>query len=565
VTTIALLLLSLAMPVQQRVPQPFRKPFQKPFQNNVSEAPQLYPIAGVVVDAVTGAPLPHAELSISVKDDELKAIGGEDGRFRFAGLAAGKYLLSAQARGYLGEAFDQHGAYSTAIAVGPGLDSEHLLFRLHPQAVIHGRVTDERGDPVRRAVVQLFANSNAQGTRANFVQTQTQTDDLGEYRCARLPAGKYYVVVQAQPWYARIGLAKRRAPEPSASTFFRKIELDLNPLLDVVYPVTFYPGVPNDRSASELNVTAGGEEEANIQLQPVPSVHVILTNVPVDPNDANDPGVSASRKIFGSFAVGFPMVSGQVSPGEFEVAGLAPGEVTFTLGAGRNRPESTRTFTANVAGSDTLDASMAGPFAKVSGRVIAPAAAAPTGHAQLTLVADNNQKTSTELQKDGTFSLPAVQRGTYKLLVSSSRGAAPVQKISASGARLAGRKLTLEDTQDVQLTITLAGGTGQVTGTAQLDEKPKAGVLVLLQPASGENLEDDFRIDQSDSDGTFALRDILPGRYLLMAIENGWNLEWSNPAVLKPFREHAEGIAIAPGDAKNVTLKVQPHGKSNPR
>jgi hypothetical protein len=117
----------------------------------------------------------------------------------------------------------------------------------------------------------------------------------------------------------------------------------------------------------------------------------------------------------------------------------------------------------------------------------------------------------------------------------------------------------------VQLTITLAGGTGQVTGTAQLDEKPKAGVLVLLQPASGENLEDDFRIDQSDSDGTFALRDILPGRYLLMAIENGWNLQWSNPAVLKPFREHAEGIEIAPGDAKNVTVKVQPHSESNPR
>jgi len=558
VTTVALLLLSLAMPVQQRVPQPFRKPFQ----NNVSQAPQLYPIAGVVVDAVTGAPLPHAQLSISAKDDELKAIGGEDGRFRFAGVAAGKYLLSAQARGYLSEAFDQHGAYSTAIAVGPGLDSEHLLFRLHPQAVIHGRVTDEHGDPVRRALVQLFANSNAQGTRANFVQTQTQTDDLGEYRCARLPAGKYYVVVQAQPWYARTGLAKRRAPEASAATFFGKIEFDLNPLLDVVYPVTFYPGVPNDRSASELNVTAGGQEQANIQLQPVPSVHVILTNVPLDANDPNDPGVSANRKIFGSFAVGFPTVSGQVSPGEFEVAGLPPGEVTFTLGAGRDRPEGTRTFTANVAGSDTLDASMAGPFAKVSGRVIAPAA---TGRAQLTLVADDNQNASTELQKDGSFSFPSLQRGTYKLLVSSSRGAAPVQKISASGARLAGRKITLEGTQDVQLTITLAGGTGQVTGTAQLDEKPKAGVLVLLQPASGENLEDDFRMDQSDSDGTFALGDILPGRYLLMAIENGWSLEWSNPAVLKPFREHAEGIEIAPGDAKNVTVKVQPHSKSNPK
>src|ERR1700746_395248 len=554
-TAIALLLLSLAMPVGQ------------PFEERVPQAPQLYPSAGVVVDAVTGAPLPHAELSISLNDDELKAIAGENGRFRFAALEAGKYLLSAQARGYLREAFDQHGAHSTAIAVGPGLDSEHLLFRLHPQAVIHGRVTDEHGDPVRHAVVQLFANSNAQGTRANFAQTQTQTDDLGEYRCAHLPAGKYYVVVQAQPWYAQIGLARRRTPEPSASAFFRQrpVGSDLNPLLDVVYPVTFYPDVLNDRSAGELNVTAGGQEEANIQLQPVPSVHVILTNVPVDRNNPNDPGVSANRKIFGSFPVGFPMVYGLVSPGEFEIAGLPPGEVTFTIGAGRDQPEGPRTFNVNVADSDTLDASVAGPFAKVSGRVIAPAAAALVGHAQLTLVADDSQNTSAELQKDGSFSLPSVERCTYKLFVSSSRGAAPVQKISASGARLAGRKLAVEGTQEVQLTITLASGTGQITGAAQLDEKPKAGVLVLLLPESGENLEDDFRIDQSDSDGTFALRDILPGRYLLMAIENGWDLGWSNPAFLKPFREHAEAIEIAPGDAKNITVRVQPRSKNNPR
>ncbi len=556
---IAFILLFLAMPVQQRVPP----------RSNVSQAPQLYPIAGVVVDAVTGAPVPHAELSISVNDDELKAIAGEDGRFRFAGLEAGKYLLSSQARGYVRAAFDQHGVFSTAIAVGSGLDSEHLLFRLYPQAVIHGRVTDEHGDPVRRAVVQLFTNSNTQGTRATFVQTQIQTDDLGEYRCAHLPAGKYYVVVQAQPWYAQTGLTQRREPEPDQNvnfvSSFRRIEFKPNPLLDVVYPVTFYPGVLNDRFASELNVTAGGQEEANIQLQPVPSAHVILTNIPVDPNDPSDPAVSVNRKIFGSFAVGFPMVSGQVSPGEFEVAGLPPGEITFTIGAGRNRPEGTRTFTANVAGSDTLDASLAGPFAKVSGRVIAPAAGAPMEHAQLTLVADDNQTTSTELQKGGAFLFPSVQRGPYKLFVSSSRGVAPVQKISASGARLAGRKLTLDGTQDVQLTITLADGTGQVTGTAQLDEKPKAGVLVLLVPASGENLEDDFRMDQSDSDGTFALRDILPGSYLLIAIEDGWDLEWSNAAVLKPFRERAEAVEIAPRDAKNVTVKVQPHGKSNPR
>jgi hypothetical protein len=338
-------------------------------------ASERFDLRGKVINSVTGEPVNGALVQLSANETQFSQ---SDGSFVFTDLPRGQLSVVArkpgffneQDLGYLREAFDQHGNYSTAIAVGPGLDFEHLLFRLHPQAVIHGRVTDEHGDPARRAVVQLFLNSNAQASRANFVQTQTQTDDLGEYRFAHLPAGKYYVVVQAQPWYVQIGLARRGAREPSASTSFRypTIGSNLNPLLDVVYPVTFYPGMLNDRSASELNLTAGGQEEANIQLQPVPSVHVILTNAPVDPNDPNDPGVSANRKTFGSFAVGFPTVSGQVSPGEFELAGLPPGEVTFTIGAGRNRPEGTRTFNANVAGSDTLDASVAGPILPVGCR-----------------------------------------------------------------------------------------------------------------------------------------------------------------------------------------------------
>jgi hypothetical protein len=519
-----------------------------PFQQSVSQALQSYPIAGIVLDAVTGAPVPRAELSLSLKDDELRITAGNDGRFRFVGLEAGKYVLSAQARGYVREAFDQHGVFSTAIAVGPGLDSEHLWFRLHPQAVIHGRVTDQHGDPIRHGAVQLFTSSNAQGMRANFVQTQAQTDDLGEYRFAGLLAGKYYIVVQAQPWYAQTGLK-------------------LDPLLDVVYPVTFYPGVLNERSATELDITAGSQEEANIQLQPVPSVHVIITNLPVGENNLNAPNTSigANQTIFGSYGLGFSMVSGQVSPGVFEIAGLPPGEITFTIGAGGNQQDGARKFRANVTGGDTLDAAAAGPSAKVSGLVIAPPAAAPMERAQLTFVADDNQNISTNLQNDGSFSLSSLQRGAYRLFVNSSRGTAPVQKISASGAKLNGRKFTVEGTQDVQLTIILASGMGQVTGLAQLDGKPKPGVLVLLLPESVENLEDDFRMDQSDSDGTFALREILPGKYLLLAIEGGWDLEWANPAALKPFRGQAEVVQISPGDAKNVTVNVQRYAKNNPR
>ena len=59
------------------------------------------------------------------------------------------------------------------------------------------------------------------------------------------------------------------------------------------------------------------------------------------------------------------------------------------------------------------------------------------------------------------------------------------------------------------------------------------------------DLEQDSRRDQSDSDGTFTLANILPGKYVLMAIENGWDLEWMNPSVLKPYRERGITLPLA--------------------
>jgi len=92
---------------------------------------------------------------------------------------------------------------------------------------------------------------------------------------------------------------------------------------------------------------------------------------------------------------------------------------------------------------------------------------------------------------------------------------------------------------------------------AKLDGRPTAGVMVLLAPESGENLEGDLRLDQSDSDGTFALREILPGKYLLVAIEGGWDLDRSNWGVLKPYLEKGQTLQMEANDQKNVVVKVQ--------
>ena len=84
------------------------------------------------------------------------------------------------------------------------------------------------------------------------------------------------------------------------------------------------------------------------------------------------------------------------------------------------------------------------------------------------------------------------------------------------------------------LTVTLGLGQGQVTGVVEYG-KPGAGVMVLLVRKSGQEMEEDSRLDESDSDGTFSLGGIVPGDYVLLAIKDGWDLEWSKSEVLRPY------------------------------
>jgi hypothetical protein len=55
---------------------------------------------------------------------------------------------------------------------------------------------------------------------------------------------------------------------------------------------------------------------------------------------------------------------------------------------------------------------------------------------------------------------------------------------------------------------------------------------------------------------------MVPGKYFLVAIRDGWDLDWRNPQVLKPYLDNPQILQLAPADAKTVTVDVQPVSKS---
>src|SRR6202021_2260846 len=105
-----------------------------------------------------------------------------------------------------------------------------------------------------------------------------------------------------------------------------------------------------------------------------------------------------------------------------------------------------------------------GAIANVSGRVIVSVDNGRPVQAQVTLISEDNSNTYAKLQKDGTFSFAPLQEGTYKVVINLAGSDGYVEKVSAIGAKVFGREVTIAGTGDAQLSIKMGHGAGQVTG-----------------------------------------------------------------------------------------------------
>ena len=85
-------------------------------------------------------------------------------------------------------------------------------------------------------------------------------------------------------------------------------------------------------------------------------------------------------------------------------------------------------------------------------------------------------------------------------------------------------------------------------------DKPASGTMVVLAPQEIADNAPLFRRDQSDSDGTFTLSDVVPGRYTAIALQNGWEMEWASPEALRPYL--AKGTPVVVKGKERLEIKI---------
>ncbi|HZY62775.1 MAG TPA: carboxypeptidase regulatory-like domain-containing protein [Edaphobacter sp.] len=531
-------------------------------------------ITGVVVGTNDGAPVSHCHLTATQVPRNNTSVRqfpapletfdcDEHGRFSIPLPSAGMWRVTASAPGYVTQAYNEHEEFSSGIVLTTAVPTMDLRFRIAPEGVITGKVLDEAGEPVRRARVSLLKLA-AGGADEAQPQARTRgaatTDDRGVYEFDNLPPGDYRIRVQAQVWYAVAAQPQRQGVNEGS---------EADPSLDVVYPLTWYPGTSDANEAETISLRAGDNHEADLQLHPVPSMHLrIMPSAEVAANGRRIQAYPMVERVSSDGNAGFVPVSIRVnSQGVMDIGGLTPGQYEITMQApGERRPPA---LVDVVPGSaQVLDPSAPSAMANVSIQVEGipePEASSvqiglfdpETGRSiarrsPAFLLTNGVMHQRREVNGEHVLEVPP---GHYQVAI-EGRPDLFLTDVTAQFATATGKLVTVPSGNSM-LVVHVAKGKSSLQGFVMHKGKPVEGAMVVLVPATlgeatGINI---IRRDQSNTDGSYDLYDVLPGQYILLAIDDGWHVNWRDASTLQRYMMNGTPIDLAP--AANIKQDVE--------
>lgn len=507
-----------------------------------------------------------AKLGVESRDYR-ETLTNDEGEFRFDDLSHGVYRLSAQ-----GIDIEQMKEFYR-----PGAS---VILRMKKGGVITGTVTDSTGEPVIAARVQVLRVRDEQGRRiynaSNFMAWQAErlTDDRGVYRIWGLAPGSYLISVGGKDRDHR------------------------NPISDAIedYAPTYHPSAATPSTAAEVTVN-DGQEATGIDIRHRgESGYAISGHVTgARARGSNEEGVVVMLAQSGSNAsLGWQRIQPGDGSGKFVFEGLADGEYELTALhlVYPNIDAASPQQRVIIKGKDVSVAEMKlAPLGSIDGRIALDAVRKPRcqnardarpdetviivtkegGDSPLpsfTLRAPHVRGTLAVPDRKGDFSIPALKAGHYRVDAKLSNEDLYIRSIQVSAAAQsrpldAGRNaIALKSGERVTgLTINLQEGAASARGqvdASQLNATLPARLRVHLVPAERQESDNALRFAESavESDGSFLLTNIAPGRYWLLArsvedsMEDSYRpLAWDVKARLKLVQE---------AEAANNPIELQP-------
>ncbi len=512
------------------------------------------PLAGAIVTASA------APTSVSgARSTTRSVLTNEEGQFRLTGLPSAAYLLSASLPAYVH--LPRPGALGAPHYFHDG-DSATLT--LTKGSVITGRVTNANGEPIPGLNIKATRVRDAAGQATGNASFARRTDDRGVYRIFGLPAGIYIVGTDGADFGWSWNADEQAADAPTyhpASTRDAALELSLQSGQELPGVDIRYRGERGYSVSGKLydGGTTGG---VNIELRQA-GARVAATWQSLY---RTQPNQGLGFELRGVAAGEYELVAERVS-GDDDGAAAAPRRLAVN-GADVSGLELRLTPYASVAGKLVLEAP---PESKAADKpTCLPARKAAFEEAALYLIAETPQSRAalpaTFATPQGAFKIRYLPAGRYRFNAQLPSEAWYLRSITAPDAAskrpldLGRAGLTLkagEPRKDV--TLTFATGAASLTGklTVELGAKRPAQMWVHLVPAEKEAADEVLRYAETEaaSDGAFALRQLAPGKYWIIARAS----EATNERPLPLAWNQAERAKLRrAAEAANVSVELQP-------
>jgi len=543
----------LSSPAQGQVPVPARD-VARPAPSGTAT------VRGRVLTQA-GTPIRRAMVTIFEGPMRRQTTTDADGKYQFAELPAGRFMLNASKAGYVPLQYGQRrpNQPGTAVTVANGQTLASVDFTLPRGAVIAGRITDEFGEPLTQAQVQVQRlQYGADGQRRPQTNQASITDDRGEFRAFGLLPGEYIV---------------------NAGVRTTMLSNQVSNVSDVTegFPSIYYPGTANVDEAQAISLGVG--EEISIHFSLIPARMSRVSGIVVD--SSGRPAGGAQVQLMMRQGSAYVMVGGDAvnADGTFSIAGAAPGEHSIEVRpiTSRSEPGAPAGEFASVpivvGGQDITGMSIVtGRGATVTGRVVfegtvsrrgvfstmrVSSTPADSSRPPLTIgpVAANNG----EANADGNFQLAGLTgRVFFSVPVPSGW---MLKSVTLDGEDITDQPLDLTGRASVTgLQITLTDRVTDVSGLVTDDRgQPVKDATVLFLPAEPmEPLATSRWMRQASpiATGRYQLRNLRPGRYVAVAVEFFDSGRQFAPEFQKRLRQSAREVTVREAEPITVDLKV---------
>jgi protocatechuate 3,4-dioxygenase beta subunit len=521
-------------------------------------------VSGQVSNAATGEPVRRAMVSLrridvspGVTNIQVSGTGATDatGRFAIAGIAPGKYRLSAERSGFIATQYGARGPNKagTLLTLEPGQKSSDLAIRLTPQGVIAGRVLDEEGEPVASVDVQVLRQQYMQGRKQMARTGGATTNDLGEYRVFGLPPGRYYVSANSRQNYTL-------------------------PQAEDEYVTTFFPRTTDAAAAAPMDV-APGAQLRNVDI-PLAKMHTatvrghVATEIrpPASGENPQRPNLNVMLSARSAMMVGGGSARGApVTPeGNFEFRSVTAGSY-FLIGALNTAG---KTFSARVpvevGGSNVEGVSLTiRGGVPVSGRVrVEGETAVNLAQVRLNLLPAEpgavqfGPMPTQQLKEDGTFQMDDVAADRYNVSINGLPEGFYVKSVRSANVDVTAQGLDVAAGSPAPLDVVLSPNAAQVTGTV-LDPKtqkaaPMMMVVMVPQEKERRDRESFYRTATTDLSGQFTFKSVPPGEYRVYSWEEADYGAWMDPDFLKPLESRGEPVSLQEGARPAIQVNLIP-------